>query len=288
MSTVVATQGRVDVRDLHIRFSAKGQEIEAVRSASVHVRPGEFVSLIGPSGCGKSTLLNAVAGFIKPNGGQVLLDGQAITGPGSDRGVVFQQYSLFPWMTVRKNVEFGLKMKGVSMTERESQARTLLGLAGLLSFENHYPDQLSGGMKQRVGIVRALATSPQVLLMDEPFGALDSQTRVVMQEILTNMWQRLRISVLFITHDIDEAVFLSDRIYVMTARPGRIKAELPVPLPRPRTPEMTASPEFAAMVRQIKGLIREESIAAMGGELSEGGLAGLATEVGPQGVGQLV
>jgi NitT/TauT family transport system ATP-binding protein len=288
MSTVVATQGRVDVRDLHIRFSAKGQEIEAVRSASVHVRPGEFVSLIGPSGCGKSTLLNAVAGFIKPNGGQVLLDGQAITGPGSDRGVVFQQYSLFPWMTVRKNVEFGLKMKGVSMTERESQARTLLGLAGLLSFENHYPDQLSGGMKQRVGIVRALATSPQVLLMDEPFGALDSQTRVVMQEILTNMWQRLRISVLFITHDIDEAVFLSDRIYVMTARPGRIKAELSVPLPRPRTPEMTASPEFAAMVRQIKGLIREESIAAMGGELSEGGLAGLATEVGPQGVGQLV
>jgi NitT/TauT family transport system ATP-binding protein len=288
MSTVVATQGRVDVRDLHIRFSAKGQEVEAVRSASVHVRPGEFVSLIGPSGCGKSTLLNAVAGFIKPNGGQVLLDGQAITGPGSDRGVVFQQYSLFPWMTVRKNVEFGLKMKGVSMTERESQARTLLGLAGLLSFENHYPDQLSGGMKQRVGIVRALATSPQVLLMDEPFGALDSQTRVVMQEILTNMWQRLRISVLFITHDIDEAVFLSDRIYVMTARPGRIKAELPVPLPRPRTPEMTASPEFAAMVRQIKGLIREESIAAMGGELSEGGLAGLATEVGPQGVGQLV
>ncbi|MBX3626494.1 MAG: ABC transporter ATP-binding protein [Rhizobacter sp.] len=288
MSNVVATQGRVDVRDLHIRFSVKGQEVEAVRSASVHVRPGEFVSLIGPSGCGKSTLLNAVAGFLKPNGGQVLLDGQAITGPGSDRGVVFQQYSLFPWMTVRKNVEFGLKMKGVSLTERESQARTLLGLAGLLSFENHYPDQLSGGMKQRVGIVRALATSPQVLLMDEPFGALDSQTRVVMQEILTNMWQRLRISVLFITHDIDEAVFLSDRIYVMTARPGRIKAELPVPLPRPRTPEMTATPEFAAMVRQIKGLIREESIAAMGGELSEGGLAGLATEVGPQGVGQLV
>ncbi len=288
MDMSVASHGRVDVRDLHIRFSVKGQEVEAVRSASVHVRPGEFVSLIGPSGCGKSTLLNAVAGFLKPNGGQVLLDGQAISGPGSDRGVVFQQYSLFPWMTVRKNVEFGLKMKGVSATERESQARTLLGLAGLLSFENHYPDQLSGGMKQRVGIVRALATSPQVLLMDEPFGALDSQTRVVMQEILTNMWQRLRISVLFITHDIDEAVFLSDRIYVMTARPGRIKAELTVPLPRPRTPEMTASPEFATMVRQIKGLIREESLAAMGGELSEGGLAGLATEIGPQGVAQVV
>jgi NitT/TauT family transport system ATP-binding protein len=288
METTVASQGRVDVRDLHIRFRVKDQEVEAVRSASVHVRPGEFVSLIGPSGCGKSTLLNAVAGFLKPNGGQLLLDGQPITGPGSDRGVVFQQYSLFPWMTVRKNVEFGLKMKGVSATERESQARTLLGLAGLLSFENHYPEQLSGGMKQRVGIVRALATSPQVLLMDEPFGALDSQTRVVMQEILTNMWQRLRISVLFITHDIDEAVFLSDRVYVMTARPGRIKAELTVPLARPRTPEMTASPEFAAMVRQIKGLIREESLAAMGGELGEGGLSGLSTEIGPQGVAQVV
>jgi NitT/TauT family transport system ATP-binding protein len=288
MDMTVASHGRVDVRDLDIRFRVKNQEVEAVRSTSVHVRPGEFVSLIGPSGCGKSTLLNAVAGFLKPNGGQVLLDGRVVTGPGSDRGVVFQQYSLFPWMTVRKNVEFGLKMKGASASERESQARTLLGLAGLLSFENHYPDQLSGGMKQRVGIVRALATSPQVLLMDEPFGALDSQTRVVMQEILTNMWQRLRISVLFITHDIDEAVFLSDRVYVMTARPGRIKAELPVALPRPRTPEMTATPEFAAMVRQIKGLIREESIAAMGGELSEGGLAGLCTEVGPQGVGTLV
>jgi len=288
MDMPVASQGRVDVRDLHIRFHTKGQEVEAVRAANVHVRPGEFVSLIGPSGCGKSTLLNAVAGFIEPSDGQVLLDGQRVTGPGSDRGVVFQQYSLFPWMTVRANVEFGLRMKGVSASERQAQARTLLGLAGLLSFENHYPDQLSGGMKQRVGIVRALATSPQVLLMDEPFGALDSQTRVVMQEILTNMWQRLRISVLFITHDIEEAVFLSDRIYVMTARPGRIKAELDVPLPRPRTPAMTSAPEFAAMVRQIKGLIREESIAAMGGELSEGGLAGLCTEVGPQGVGHLV
>lgn len=288
MSSTVASQGRVDVRDLQIRFRVKNTEVEAVRSASVHVRPGEFVSLIGPSGCGKSTLMNAVAGFLKPQGGQVLLDGQPVTGPGSDRGVVFQQYSLFPWMTVRKNVEFGLRMKGASRSECETQARTLLGLAGLLSFENHYPDQLSGGMKQRVGIVRALATSPQVLLMDEPFGALDSQTRVVMQEILTNMWQRLRISVMFITHDIDEAVFLSDRIYVMTARPGRIKAELTVPLPRPRTPEMTAAPEFAAMVRQVKGLIREESLAAMGGELSEGGLAGLCTEVGPQGLGQVV
>jgi NitT/TauT family transport system ATP-binding protein len=287
MNAVAATRGHIEVRDLGIRFASRGTSVDAVQGVSVHVQPGEFVSLIGPSGCGKSTLLNAVAGFLEPSSGQALLDGQAIRGPGSDRGVVFQQYSLFPWMTVRRNVEFGLKLKGLSAMECESQARTLLGLAGLLHFENHYPEQLSGGMKQRVGIVRALATSPQVLLMDEPFGALDAQTRVVMQEILTNMWQRLRISVLFITHDIDEAVFLSDRIYVMTARPGRIKSEIVVPLPRPRSPEMTASPQFAAVVRTLRSLIREESLAAMGGELSEGGLAGLNTEVGPQGMAGL-
>jgi NitT/TauT family transport system ATP-binding protein len=179
-------------------------------------------------------------------------------------------------------------MQGMPASTRETTARTLLGLAGLLAFENHYPDQLSGGMKQRVGIVRALATSPQVLLMDEPFGALDAQTRVVMQEILTNMWQRFRISVLFITHDIEESIFLSDRIYVMTSRPGRIKAEIAVPLPRPRTAEMTYSAEFIALVQQIKGLIREESLAAMGSELKDGGLEGFGTEVGPGGVGELV
>jgi NitT/TauT family transport system ATP-binding protein len=187
-------------------------------------------------------------------------------------------------MTVRKNVEFGLKMQGMAPNQRESAARTLLGLAGLLAFENHYPDQLSGGMKQRVGIVRALATSPQVMLMDEPFGALDSQTRVVMQEILTNMWQQLKLSVLFITHDIEEAIFLSEKVYVMTARPGRIKAEIPIPLPRPRTPDMTSSPTFLALVRQLKALIREESLAAMGGELKSGGLQGMNTQFAVDGM----
>ncbi len=283
-----ALLGHIEVRNLGIQLHAKGASVDAVDDVSLHVNPGEFVSLIGPSGCGKSTLLNVVAGFLPASFGEVTLDGRPINGPGSDRGVVFQQYSLFPWMTVRKNVEFGLKMKNVGPHERSQQARTLLGLAGLSAFESHYPDQLSGGMKQRVGIVRALATSPQVLLMDEPFGALDSQTRVVMQEILTNMWQRLRLSVLFITHDIDEAVFLSDRIYVMTARPGRVKAEIVVPLPRPRTAAMTASPEFVGMVQRIKALIREESLAAMGGELADGGLSGLSTEVGPQGVAGVV
>ncbi|KRB87045.1 ABC transporter ATP-binding protein [Noviherbaspirillum sp. Root189] len=281
MSTL---SGHIEVRDLNISFKARGETVQAVKSVSLNVQPGEFVSLIGPSGCGKSTLMNAVAGFTKANSGVLTLDGKRIDGPGSDRGVVFQQYSLFPWMTVRKNVEFGLKMKNVSPSRRETQARTLLGLAGLLAFENHYPSQLSGGMKQRVGIVRALATSPQVLLMDEPFGALDSQTRSVMQEILTNMWQRLRLSVLFITHDIEEAIFLSDRIYVMTARPGRIKAEIKVPLPRPRTPDMMDTPEFATLIRSIKKLIREESLAAMDGELIDGGYAGLSMEIGPEGV----
>ena len=280
--------GLIEVRDLGVVFGEDETAIEAVTHVSMTVNPGEFVSLIGPSGCGKSTLLNIAAGFVHPTSGEVLIDGKAVDGPGADRGVVFQQYSLFPWLTVRQNVEFGLRMQNMAGGQRVTAARTLLGLAGLLAFENHYPDQLSGGMKQRVGIVRALATSPQVLLMDEPFGALDSQTRVVMQEILTNMWQQFRISVLFITHDIEESIFLSDKVYVMTARPGRIKAEITVPLPRPRTAEMTASTEFIAMVQRLKALIREESLASMGAELKEGGLQGFGMAVGPKGVGEMV
>ena len=279
-----AAKGFIDCRNIGVVFGQGDSKVEAVRDVSLQVQPSEFVSLIGPSGCGKSTILSIVAGFLKPTSGEATVDGAKITKPGSDRGVVFQQYSLFPWLSVRRNVEFGLKMAGEPRTTREQKARTLLGLAGLLAFEDHYPDQLSGGMKQRIGIVRALATSPQVLLMDEPFGALDTQTRVVMQEILTNMWQQFRISVLFITHDIEESVFLSDRIYVMTSRPGRIKAEIKVPLPRPRTPEMHDQPEFVELVHTLKGLIREESLAAMGSELKAGGLTGFGMDVGPKGV----
>lgn len=277
-------KGFIEIDDITVSFVQGNEEIDALSDISLNVQPGEFVSIVGPSGCGKSTLLNIVAGFIKPTHGEARLDGHPIEGPGADRGVVFQQYSLFPWMSVRKNVEFGLKMRGVSRSQRESKARTLLGLAGLLAFENHYPDQLSGGMKQRVGIVRALATSPQVMLMDEPFGALDSQTRVVMQEILTNMWQQLQLSVFFITHDIEESIFLSDKVYVMTARPGRIKAEIPIPLPRPRTAEMTSSPEFLALYAKLKGLTREESLAAMGKELNEGVLENKDWHLGSDGL----
>ena len=280
--------GHILVDHLRVRFGRNAAAVEAVSDVSMEVKPGEFVSIIGPSGCGKSTLLNVVAGFVQPSEGVVSMDGKATDKPSADRGMVFQQYSLFPWLTVRKNVEFGLKQKGMAASQREQAARTLLGLAGLLAFENHYPDQLSGGMKQRVGIVRALATSPQVLLMDEPFGALDAQTRVVMQQILTNMWQRFRISVLFITHDIDESIFLSDRVYVMTARPGRIKAEIPIALPRPRTPDMALSPEFLKIKQQLRDLISEESLKAMGGELLDSGLAGFGIEVGPQGVAELI
>lgn len=283
-----ANKGRIECRNVGIVFGSGNAETEAVKDVSLTVEPHEFVSLIGPSGCGKSSLLSIAAGFTKPTRGTVTLDGVLIKKPGAERGVVFQQYSLFPWLRVRENVEFGLKMAGVSRAKRESTARTLLGLAGLLAFENHYPDQLSGGMKQRIGIVRALAANPQVLLMDEPFGALDTQTRTVMQEILTNMWQRFRLSVLFITHDIEEAVFLSDRIYVMTARPGRIKTEIRVPLPRPRSAAMLDTPEFIELVHRLKGLIREESLAAMGSELGPGGVEGFSMEMGPNGVEEML
>jgi len=282
----MSLSGQIAIENASVSFGQGAARIDAVHEVSLHIEPGEFVTLIGPSGCGKSTLLNMVAGFMMPTSGSVMLDGKKIKGPGADRGVVFQQYSLFPWLTVRKNVEFGMRMKGLS--DREPAARTLLGLAGLLAFADHYPDQLSGGMKQRVGIVRALATSPQVLLMDEPFGALDSQTRIVMQQILTNMWQKFRISVLFITHDIDEAIFLSDRVYVMTARPGCIKAEIQINLPRPRTEETMITPEFTRLKLQLRKLISEESLKAMGGELKDGGLEGFSVEVGASGVSELI
>jgi NitT/TauT family transport system ATP-binding protein len=283
-----ATRGHVVIEGFALSYETLTDTVEAVRDVALEVRPGEFVSIIGPSGCGKSTLLNAVAGFLKPTQGTVLIDGEPVSGPSADRGMVFQQYSLFPWKTVRENVEFGLKMKGLSALERQRAARTLLGLAGLLPFENHYPDRLSGGMKQRVGIVRALATGPRVLLLDEPFGALDAQTRVIMQQILTNMWQRLKISVLFVTHDIDEAIFLSDRVYVMTARPGAIKAEIRVPLERPRQPAMAMSSEFLALRRGLMALIREESLKAMGGEISDEALQGLSIDLSGQSLAAVI
>ena len=270
-----------------VTFGSGDSEVVAVRDVSINVQPGEFVSLIGPSGCGKSTLLSIVAGFVKPTSRRSDTGRQAHhearVGPRRRVPAILAVPLALGPQERRVRAEDGGRDRG----KRNVTARSLLDLAGLLSFENHYPDQLSGGMKQRIGIVRALATSPQVLLMDEPFGALDTQTRVVMQEILTNIWQQFRISVLFITHDIEESIFLSDRIYVMTARPGRIKAEIKVPLPRPRKAEMTDSPEFMNLVQELKGLIREESLAAMAPELKDRGLSGFGMKVGPKGVGEI-
>jgi NitT/TauT family transport system ATP-binding protein len=275
MATPPAKRGLIEIDDFNLNYETMDGPVEAVSDVSIRVNPGEFVSIIGPSGCGKSTLLNAVAGFLKPTSGMVMLDGERVSGPSADRGMVFQQYSLFPWMTVRQNVEFGLKMKGIERFRREQAARTLLGIAGLSEFEDRYPDSLSGGMKQRVGIVRALATGPRVLLLDEPFGALDAQTRLIMQQVLTNMWQNLKISVLFVTHDIDEAIFLSDRVYCMTARPGTVKAEIAIPLERPRKQSIMMSTEFLALRRGLMSLIREESLKAMGSEASAEAIQGL-------------
>ncbi|WP_414645725.1 MULTISPECIES: ABC transporter ATP-binding protein [unclassified Bradyrhizobium] len=278
-NTISSPKGHIEVKNFSLSYETIDGAVQAVTDTYIHVKPGEFVSIVGPSGCGKSTFLNAVAGFLKPTTGTITVDGERVSGPSAERGMVFQQYSLFPWKTVRENVEFGLKMRGMPRSQRERAARTLLGLSGLEAFEKHYPEKLSGGMKQRVGIVRALATGPKVLLLDEPFGALDAQTRVIMQQILTNMWQRLKISVLFVTHDIDEAIFLSDRVYCMTARPGSIKAEIPIPLERPRQQSMMMSSEFLALRRGLMSLIREESLKAMGGEINDLGMQGLNIEL---------
>ncbi len=268
--------GHLEVRGLFVEFGNGGASQIAVDGVSLEIASGEFVSVIGPSGCGKSTVLNAVAGFVAPTRGEICIDDKPIVGPGADRGVVFQQYSLFPWQTVLQNVAFGLKLQGATRAQQDERARHLLKLAGLSAFADHFPHQLSGGMQQRVGILRALAANPRILLMDEPFSALDSQTRTIMQQVLTELWQSLGISVLFITHDIDEAIFLSDRIYVMSARPGRIKKVVEVPLPRPRRAQMTVSPEFLAVRASLRELIREESARAFEEETTVPATAGVA------------
>jgi len=257
-----AERGRISVRDVDIVFDTASGPHVAVQNASLTVRPGEFVCLLGPSGCGKSTLMNSIAGFVPPTRGDVTVDGEAVTEPGPDRGMVFQQHSLFPWKTVKENVAFGPLMAGVGQNEASGVARTFLSLVGLAAFENAYPNTLSGGMQQRVGIARALANYPSVLLMDEPFGALDAQTRIMMQENLLDIWREFRNTVVFVTHDIDEAVFLSDRIVVMSASPGRIIADIDVKLPRPREQSLLTSPEFMTLKRQCLDLIRTETLNA--------------------------
>ena len=230
----------------------------ALQPIDLTVEPGEFVAILGPSGCGKSTLLRIVAGLDHPTGGAVTLDGAAISAPGADRGMVFQSYTLFPWLTVAQNIRFGLAERGLPMDEQQAIAARFIARTGLAGFENHWPRQLSGGMQQRCALARALANDPEILLLDEPFGALDHQTRELMQELLLEIWEADRKTVLFVTHDIDEAIFLANRVVVMSARPGRIKADVAVPLPYPRDWTMKTTTEFAALKARLMGEIREE------------------------------
>ena len=218
--------------------------------------------IVGPSGCGKTTLINILGGLNTATSGEALLDGKPVEGPGADRGMVFQGYSLFPWLTVQKNVEFGLKMKKMPKAERAAQAKKFIDLVGLTGFENALPKQLSGGMKQRVAIARTLANEPEILLMDEPFGALDAQTRVVMQELLADISKKTKTTILFITHDIDEAVLLGDRIYVMSRRPGTIREVLDVNIPGVRSHESLVLPEFLETKKKIMDMLWKESMDA--------------------------
>lgn len=238
------------------RYGSGGSGVVALEGIDLHIAEGEFAAILGPSGCGKSTLLNLLAGFEAPSAGALHVFGAPVRKPGPGRAVVFQEPALFPWLTVWENVVFAPKLAGARRAAYEGLAREFLHTVGLAGFERHLPDQLSGGMKQRVGLARALLMRPQVLLMDEPFGALDAQTRLQMQELLLQVWDRYRKTIVFITHDIDEAILLADTVYVMSARPGRIQARLPVALPRPRGLDLLTQPAFNTLKREVFGLIR--------------------------------
>jgi ABC-type nitrate/sulfonate/bicarbonate transport system ATPase subunit len=241
--------------------SPKGQPTQALTPVDFEVRENDFVTILGPSGCGKSTLLRIVAGLDQPTTGQVLLDGVSVQGPGADRGMVFQSYTLFPWLNVEQNIRFGLGERGMPEHEQKERSDDFIAKVGLRGFEQHFPKQLSGGMQQRTAIARALANDPKILLMDEPFGALDNQTRVLMQELLLGIWESAQKTVLFVTHDIDEAIFMANRVAVFSARPGRIKTELAVDFPHPRHYTIKTSPEFMALKAQLTEEIRAEAMA---------------------------
>jgi NitT/TauT family transport system ATP-binding protein len=250
-------QPRIVVRALRKRFSdiARQEEVIALDGLDLTIAADEFLTILGPSGCGKTTLLNIVAGFEQASSGDLRLDDVPIRGPGPDRGVVFQEYALFPWLTVEQNIEFGLRERRVRKAERRARVHHLIASVGLAGFEKRYPQELSGGMRQRVALGRVLVNDPKILLMDEPFAALDAQTRTLMQEELLRVWSRDRRTALFVTHNIEEALLLGDRVVVMTARPGRIKEIVAVDLPRPRD---VTSPDFNAMRRRVSALLEDE------------------------------
>jgi NitT/TauT family transport system ATP-binding protein/sulfonate transport system ATP-binding protein len=239
-----------------------GAPTRALEPTSMIVEDNDFITVLGPSGCGKSTLLRIVAGLDRPTSGQVMLDGAPVTRPGPDRGMVFQSYTLFPWLTVRENVCFGLREKGMTAPQQQKIAAHFIDRVGLRGFENHFPKMLSGGMQQRTALARALANDPKILLLDEPFGALDNQTRMLMQELLLGLWESERKTVLFVTHDIEEAIFMANRVAVMSARPGRIKSDVRIDLPHPRHYTVKTTPEFSAYKARLTEEIRAESIKA--------------------------
>jgi NitT/TauT family transport system ATP-binding protein len=245
------TQPKISFQNVTRRFGEGDKSFLALDRLNLDIADGEFVTVVGPSGCGKSTAMNIAAGLTDVSDGKVLVDGKQVSGPGPERGVIFQQYALFPWLTVRQNVEFGLRIRGMPKAERRKVSDHFIDLVGLKDFADALPKTLSGGMKQRCAIARAYAVNPTMLLMDEPFGALDALTRVNMQDQLLDTWSRERRTVIFITHDVDEAVYLANRVIVMAARPGRLHTIIPVDLPYPRTEEMRLSPEFAAIRNQV-------------------------------------
>jgi NitT/TauT family transport system ATP-binding protein len=253
-----SSAGRIECKAVRktYRDAAEGTEVVALDGLTLDIEPREFLTLLGPSGCGKSTLLNILAGFEKPDAGKVLLNGVAIERPGPDRGVVFQDYALFPWLSVQQNVEYGLHEKGLGKEEARDIAQRFLSLVGLTGFERRFPHELSGGMRQRVALIRVLAIDPEILLMDEPFAAVDAQTRTILQEELQRLWLQTLKTVVFVTHSVDEAIYLADRVTVMTARPGGVKAIVPIDLPRPRD---ATSDAFNRYRREITQLIEVES-----------------------------
>jgi NitT/TauT family transport system ATP-binding protein len=251
------------VRDLVVIYGKDASATVAVQDLNLRILPGEFVCLLGTTGCGKSTILNVMAGFVQPTRGSVSVGNRLVVSPGPERGVVFQQHSLFPWKTVRGNVEFGLRMRGVPREQRRAVTERYMRSVGLIGSERAYPSTLSGGMQQRVGLVRALANDPSFVLMDEPFGSLDAQTRLMMQELLLQIWDEAEKTVVFVTHDVDEAIFLADRIVVLTARPATVKEEVAVTLPRPRSYEIVTSAKYVDLKKSLLELIREETLKSM-------------------------
>jgi NitT/TauT family transport system ATP-binding protein len=252
-------RGAIRLRNANLSFGSDTTRTDILQNISLDILPGEFVAILGPSGCGKSTLLGVIAGFSRLTKGEIFVDLKRVEKPAADRGIVFQDHHLFPWKTVLANVEFGLKMRRVPKAERRAIAKEILARIGLSEFWRHYPCELSGGMQQRVNLARVLVNRPEVLLMDEPFGALDAQTRWQMQEMLLELWEEYGMTVVFVTHDVDEAILLSDRVLIMSRRPGRITAEIPVSLGRPRTLALSTSADFQRVKRECLTYVRPES-----------------------------